>query len=158
MALAGHHQQQQHQQHHHLPQQQQQHPHHQQPPHPHHTPPHAHAHHIDHQRGITITTLPSTTSVAQHQQQQQQQQQLLHHGNGSSPHHFNVASLGDLSSAMQLGAVTADGNFVTMNGVVVGRIQHTREELQQLGVIKVESPSNGVTTVPTSAASSTQRE
>ncbi|EDW33233.1 GL24689 [Drosophila persimilis] len=154
MALAGHHHHQQ--QHHHQPQQQQQHPHHQQPPHPHPTPPHAHAHHIDHQRGITITTLPSTTSVAQHQQQQQQQ--LLHHGNGSSPHHFNVASLGDLSSAMQLGAVTADGNFVTMNGVVVGRIQHTREELQQLGVIKVESPSNGVTTVPTSAASATQRE
>jgi len=58
---------------------------------------------------------------------------------------------------MQLGAVTADGSFVTMGGVVVGRIQHTREELQQLGVIKVESPSNGGTAT-TSAAAATQRE
>lgn len=49
---------------------------------------------------------------------------------------------------MQLGAVTADGNFVTMGGVVVGRIQHPRsEDLQQLGVIKMESPTNGIAAV-----------
>ncbi|KAH8339090.1 hypothetical protein KR074_003939 [Drosophila pseudoananassae] len=129
MALAAHH----HQQHQHQPQQQpslhpqpqQQHQpqHHQQPP-----PPSQQLSQIEEhqQRGVTITT--------------------LHHqhgsGTGSPHHHFN---LGDLSSAMQLGAVTADGNFVTMGGVVVGRIQHSREELQQLGVIKVESPSNGAT-------------
>ncbi|KRG00225.1 uncharacterized protein Dwil_GK10587 [Drosophila willistoni] len=36
---------------------------------------------------------------------------------------------------MQLGAVTADGNFVTMGGVVVGRIQHSRDELEQEHII-----------------------
>lgn len=141
MPLAAHHHQQQQHQHHH---QQQQHQHHPPPP------SQQQQQHID-QRGVTITTLPSATTVAQHQQQHQ------HIQDGSPHHHFNVAALGDLSSAMQLGAVTADGSFVTMGGVVVGRIQHTREELQQLGVIKVESPSNGGTAT-TSATAETQRE
>ncbi|KAH8286590.1 hypothetical protein KR054_012118 [Drosophila jambulina] len=144
MALAAHHHQHQHQQQHHHQQQQ--------PP----PPPsnvvlagHHHQQLQPHQHHQQQPPPPS---------QQQQQQQHLQDGSPHHHHHFNVAALGDLSGAMQLGAVTADGSFVTMGGVVVGRIQHTREELQQLGVIKVESPSNGVTTATTSAAASTQRE
>ncbi|XP_053953060.1 ecdysone-induced protein 78C-like [Anastrepha obliqua] len=128
----------------------------------------------------------------QHQQQQQQQQQhhqLQQHNHANTPNngntiiatataaapsnaieHFNVTSIGELSNVQlssinaQLvgGTVTADGNLVTMGGVVIGRIHPaslqsnghtlqpqlrttaqpaTREELQQLGVIKVESPA-----------------
>ncbi|XP_017470285.1 PREDICTED: uncharacterized protein LOC108361979 [Rhagoletis zephyria] len=119
----------------------------------------------------------------QHQQQQHQQQ----HNHSNTPNngntiiataaapsnaieHFNVTSIGELSNVQlssinaQLvgGTVTADGNLVTMGGVVIGRIHPaslqsnghtlqpqlrttaqpaTREELQQLGVIKVESPA-----------------
>ncbi|XP_067645789.1 uncharacterized protein [Eurosta solidaginis] len=138
-----------------------------------------------------VTTAAAAAAAAatnHHQQQQQQHHQQQHNhtnnqNNGSTIittttaaapsnpiEHFNVTSIGELSNVQlssinaQLvgGTVTAEGNLVTMGGVVIGRIHPaslqsnghtlqpqlrttaqpaTREELHQLGVIKVESPA-----------------
>ncbi|XP_037934945.1 uncharacterized protein LOC119672659 [Teleopsis dalmanni] len=126
----------------------------------------------DHHRNvIATTTIPTSIATTGIATTAQQQQQNHNHANNNQNtiittpsatlEHFNVTSLGELSN-VQLSSITADGNLVTMGGVVVGRIHPatiqtnghtiqqqirttaqpvTREELQQMGVVKVESPS-----------------